>query len=49
VNKVHKLFIHFVELWPIVGMTIAIVRGNCGSEVIDKTWESERVCIVIHV
>lgn len=26
-----------------IGMTIAIVRGNCGAEVIDKTWESERV------
>lgn len=31
------------QIRKMVGMTIAIVRGNCGVEVIDKTWEAGRV------
>ncbi|VDI18684.1 tRNA pseudouridine38-40 synthase [Mytilus galloprovincialis] len=28
-----------------IGITIAIVRGNCGEDVIDKSWKPERVDI----
>lgn len=30
------------------GITIAIVRGNCGEDVIDKSWKPERVRISIY-